>query len=126
MTDLDTQVTAHASTADQAIAQLCRDTIALPAMTPAGVSDTIANLAAMAAALPQACAQLSRILAQANDDQDLTMDELVDETEPDMAIGQAQIHLDEARELAVELHKLLDAAHQVTAHIVSHGSRSNR
>lgn len=120
---LDDQVTAHARTADHSIAELCRDTIPVPAMTPAGVSDTLANLAAMVAALPQACAQLSRILAQAGVDQVLTMDSLVSGTDPALAIGQAEIHLDDARELAVDLHKLLDAAHQVTAHIVSDAAR---
>ena len=117
--NIEDQITAHARTADEAISQLCRDTLSVPAMTPAAVSDTIANLAAMVAALPQACAQLSRILAQANNDQGLSMDSLTEETDAALAIGQAEIHLDEARELAVDLHKLLDAAHQATAHIVA-------
>jgi hypothetical protein len=120
---LDEQITERASASYEAIRALNHDTINQLNMTPSGVSSTVMNLAAMAAALPQACAQLSRILARANDDQVLTMDSLVDETDAWMAIGQAEIHLDEARELAVELYKHLDAAHQATAHIVSNGPK---
>jgi hypothetical protein len=97
---LDEQITERASASYEAIRALNHDTINQLNMTPSGVSRTVANHAVMAAALPQACAQLSRILARANDDHVLTMDSLVDETDAGMAIGQAEIHLDEARELA--------------------------
>lgn len=120
----DDQVVEHATAAYEAIRALNHETMNRVDLTPAGVSDAVANLAAMTASLPQACAQLASLLAKSQITQVLTMDELVNETDASMAIGQAQIHLDEARELAVDLHKLLDAAHQVTAHIVSTDTRN--
>ena len=47
------------------------------------------------------------------------MDTMTDESDPGMAIGVARLHLEEARGLAVDLHKHLDAARNATAHIIS-------
>jgi hypothetical protein len=49
------------------------------------------------------------------------MDAMTDESDPAMAIGVARLHLEEARGLAVDLHKRLDAARNATAHVMSQG-----
>jgi len=118
---LDDLVVGYSRAANEAVAELCRQTIHVPDLTPAGVSDTVANLAALAAALPQAFAQVSRVLERAQSQQLLAMDSMTEETDVDMAAGVAKLHLEEARELAVELYKRLDSAHQSTAHIISKG-----
>jgi hypothetical protein len=120
---LDDLVVGYSRAANEAVADLCRHTINVPDLRPAGVSDTVANLAALAAALPQAFAQVSRALEKAQREQLLEMDSMTGETDVDMAAGVAKLHLEEARELAVELHKRLDSAHQSTAHIISNGFR---
>jgi hypothetical protein len=108
----------YASAAENAIQQLCRATLAHPGMvTPADVDIVVAHLAAAAAALPQAARQLGDILAQANNDYELQMDNLTETADPELAIETARLHLDAAREPALDLYRLLDAAHQETAHI---------
>lgn len=47
-----------------------------------------------------------------------------DVTDPQVAVGAAQQHLDDAHERAVELYKSLDGAYQLTSHLVSHGTSS--
>lgn len=47
------------------------------------------------------------------------MDAMTAESDPAMAIGVARLHLEEARGLAVDLHKHLNAARNATAHIIS-------
>jgi len=69
----------------------------------------------------EAFAQVSRVLEKAEREQLLEMDSMTEETDVDMAAGVAKLHLEEARELAVELYKRLDSAHQSTAHIISNG-----
>ena len=86
---------------------------------PSETSDQLAEFAELAAALPQAFSQLSSALEQARAHQVLSMDAMTDETDPSMAIGVARLHLAEARGLAVDLHKQLDAARNATAHIIS-------
>ena len=49
------------------------------------------------------------------------MDAMTDESDPSMAIDIARLHLEEARSLAVDLHKQLNAARNATAHIISQG-----
>ena len=88
---------------------------------PAQTSDQLAEFADLAAALPQAFSQLSSVLEQALADQVLSMDNMTDESDPSMAIGVARLHLEEARVLAVDLHKHLNAARNATAHIISQG-----
>ena len=88
---------------------------------PAETSDELAEFADLPAALPQAFSQLSSTLEQALADQVLSMDSMTDESDPAMAIGVARLHLEEARELAVDLHKHLNAARNATAHIISEG-----
>jgi hypothetical protein len=88
---------------------------------PAETSDELGEFADLAAALPQAFSQLSSTLEQALTDQVLSMDSMTDESDPAMAIGVARLHLEEARGLAVDLHKHLNAARNATAHIISQG-----
>ena len=88
---------------------------------PAETSDQLAEFADLAAALPQAFSQLSSTLEQASADQVLSMDSMTDESDPSMAIDIARLHLEEARSLAVDLHKQLNAARNATAHIISQG-----
>lgn len=107
----------HARAAENAIQQLCRATLARPGMTPADVDIVAAHLTAVAAVLPQATRQIGDILAQINNDYVLQMDNLAETADPDLAIETARLHLDAAREPALDLYRLLDAAHQETAHI---------
>ena len=88
---------------------------------PAQTSDQLAEFADLAAALPQACSQLSSTLEQTLANQVLSMDAMTDESDPSMAIDLARLHLEEARRLAVDLHKQLNAARNATAHIISQG-----
>lgn len=116
------EVRGHARAARDAVADLCRSTVTTPDMTPAAVADSVEALADLAAALPQAYAQITRVLDKALREQLLTMDTLTEENDPAMAVGIANVSLEEARQVAVDLHKLLNTAHQATAHIISHGN----
>jgi len=111
----------HARAACEHIHGLNRAAMRVEHQLPAESAEQLAELAAVAAALPQACSQLSAMLEQAADRQTLRMDTASAETDPTMAVDLARLHLDEARLLAVDLHKRLDAAHQATAHIFSQG-----
>ena len=88
---------------------------------PAETSRELAEFADLAAALPQAFSQLSSTLERALTGQALGMDSMTDECDPAVAIGVARLHLEEARELAVDLHKHLDAARNAPAHVISQG-----
>lgn len=88
-------------------------------MTPAEVDLVLAHLAAAAAALPQAARQLGDILEQAKTNYVLEMDTLTDTLDSDLAVDTARLHLDATREPALGLHRLLDAAHNETAHIAA-------
>jgi hypothetical protein len=113
------EIRKKARAAADAIEDLCRLTISSPNLTPAAVSDTLANLSTLAAALPQVAAQLGRILEQATQEQQLEMDGMTEETDPRMAIDVARFQLEEVREVGVDLHKRLDIAFNSTAHIIS-------
>lgn len=89
--------------------------------TPAATSDQLADFADLTAALPQAVSQLSSTLERALVQQVLSMDAMTDESDPATAIGVARLHLEEARGLAVDLHKRLDAARNATSHVISQG-----
>lgn len=89
--------------------------------TPAETTDQLAEFADISAALPQAFSQLSSTLEQAMATQKLSMDTMTDETDPSMALGVARLHLEEARSLAVDLHRYLDAARNAAAHVISEG-----
>ena len=115
------EATRHAEAACQHIHGLNRATRWERDQTPAQIAEQVAQLAAAAAALPQAFAQPSLLLDEALASQILSMDSLSAESDPAMAVGVARLHLDEARGYAVDLFKLLDAAHQSTAHIISAG-----
>jgi len=117
----DLAATGHAKAAREHIYGLNRATMGERDQTPSETANQLADLAALAAALPQACSQLATLLEQARDHQVLRMDAASAESDPAMAIDVARLHLEEARRYAVDLHKLLDAAHQATAHIVSDG-----
>lgn len=88
---------------------------------PAQTSDQLAEFADLAAALPQAFSQLSSTLEQTLANQVLSMDAMTGESDPSMAIDLARLHLEEARSLAVDLHKQLNAARNATAHLISQG-----
>lgn len=95
-------------------------------MTPAEVDIILAHLANAAVALPQAARQLGDILEQAKDDYVLEMDTLTDTLDPGLAIGAAQLHLDGAGNAALGLSRLLDSAHDETAHIAGGGRLAKR
>jgi hypothetical protein len=111
----------HATAARENVYGFNRCTMWARDQIPADTSEQLAEFADLTAALPQAFSQLSSTLEQALADQVLSMDAMTDESDPSMAIGVARLHLEEARELAVELHKHLDAARNATAHIISQG-----
>lgn len=113
--------TQHAEAVCEHIQSLNRATLRGSDQTPSQTAEQVALLAASAAALPQAFAQLSALLERALTDQILSMDSDSLEPDPAMAVGIARLHLDEARGHAVDLYKRLDAAHQATAHIISAG-----
>ncbi|EON24264.1 hypothetical protein CF8_1707 [Nocardioides sp. CF8] len=115
------EATAHANAAREHVFGFNRITMWERDRIPAETSDQLAEFADIAAALPQACSQLSSTLEQALASQELIMDSMTDESDPSMAIGVARLHLEEARGLAVDLHKHLNAARNATAHIISHG-----
>ncbi|WP_188785338.1 hypothetical protein [Nocardioides phosphati] len=121
MTESD-ETLSQTRAAAEAVRELCRRTTALPAMTPATVADALANLAELAAALPQASAQLGRILEQAAQEQNLAMDGMTEETDPRMAIDVARYQLEEVRDVGVDLHKRLDIAFNAVSHIISDGT----
>lgn len=111
----------HAAAAREHVYGFNRATMWEQDQIPSETSDQMAEFADLAAALPQAFSQLSSTLEQALVHQVLSMDAMTDETDPSMAIGVARLHLEEARGLAVDLHKHLDAARNATAHIISQG-----
>lgn len=111
----------HAQAAHEHVYGFNRATMSEQDQIPSETSDQLAEFADLAAALPQAFSQLSSALEQAQADQVLSMDTMTDESDPAMAVGVARLHLEEARGLAVDLHKHLDAARNATAHIISQG-----
>lgn len=117
-----TEALQHAQATETAVQDLCRATLSRPALTPAETADVLSHLAAAVATLPQASAQLAEILDHAKSDQVLETDSMSDTNDPTLAVDTARLHLEEAREAAVVLYRLLDAAHQQTAHLISHTS----
>jgi hypothetical protein len=115
------EATAHANAAREHVFGFNRITMWERDRIPAETSDQLAEFADIAAALPQACSQLSSTLEQALASQELSMDSMTDESDPSMAIRVARLHLEEARGIAVDLHKHLNAARNATAHIISNG-----
>jgi len=115
------EATGHAAAAREHVYGFNRATMWSRDQTPDETSDQLAEFADLAAALPQAFSQLSSTLEQALALQILSMDTMTDESDPAMAIGVARLHLEEARSLAVDLHKRLDSARNATAHIISQG-----
>ena len=111
----------HATAAREHVYGFNRATMWERDQIPAEASDQLAEFADLAAALPQAFSQLSSTLQQALANHVLSMDAMTDESDPAMAIGVARLHLEEARGLAVDLHKHLNAARNATAHIISQG-----
>lgn len=111
----------HATAAREHVYGFNRASMWVRNQIPAETSDQLAEFADLAAALPQAFSQLSSTLAQASADQVLSMDAMPDESDPSMAIDLARVHLEEARILAVDLHKQLNAARNATSHIISQG-----
>lgn len=107
----------HARAAADALQQLSRATAARPSMTPADVDVVLADLAAAVAALPQAASQLSDILERAKARYVLAVDNLIEARDPDLVIDRARLHLDDVHEPAARVSRLLDAAHNDTAHI---------
>lgn len=117
----DLEASGHATAAREHVDGFNRATMWARNQLPSDTSDQLAEFADLAAALPQACSQLSSVLEQPMADQVLNMDEMTDEADPSMAIGLARLHLEEARGLAVDLYKHLNCARNATAHIISKG-----
>ena len=120
------EATRHANAAREHVFGFNRITMWKRDRIPAETSDQLADFPDIAAALPQAFSQMSSTLEQALAHQVLSMDSMTDESDPSMAIGIARLHLEEARGLAVDLHKHLNAARNATAHIISQGVPTGR
>lgn len=88
---------------------------------PSDIAESLAQLAALVAALPQAFNQLAHCLHLAEARQLLSMDSMLLDPDPATAVGVARLELQEAKELAVDLYRLLNAAHNSTAHVGSAG-----
>ena len=108
-----------ARTVEAAIRQLCRASGSRPRMTPADVNAVLADLAAATAALPQVAGQLGDILNRAKDDYLLEMDATAEDGDPAGAVETARLHLSAIRGPALDLSRLLDGAHNETAHIAA-------
>ncbi len=121
MDDDQLEAGGHATAAREHVYGFNRATMWQQDQVPAETSDQLAEFADLAAALPQACSQISSTIEQALAHQVLSMDAMTDESDPAMALGVARLHLEEARGLAVDLHKHLDAARNATAHVISQG-----
>ena len=117
----DLEASGHATAAREHVYGFNRATMWARNQLPSDTSDQLAEFADLAAALPQACSQLSSVLEQTMADQVLSMDSMTEESDPSMAIGLARLHLEEARGLAVDLYKHLNSARNATAHIISQG-----
>jgi hypothetical protein len=117
----DLEASGHATAAREHVYGFNRATMWARIQLPSDTSAQLAEFADLAAALPQACSQLSSVLEQAMADQVLSMDSMTEESDPSMAIGLARLHLEEARGLAVDLYKHLNCARNATAHIISQG-----
>ena len=117
----EVEASGHATAAREHVYGFNRATMWERDQIPAETSDELAEFADLAAALPQAFSQLSSTLERALADQVLSMDAMTDESDPAMSIGVARLHLEEARGLAVDLHKHLNAARNATSHIISQG-----
>lgn len=115
------EASGHATAARQNVYGFNRATMWEQDQIPSETSDQLLEFADLAAALPQTFSQLSSTLEQALAHQVLNMDAMTDESDPAMAIGVARLHLEEARGLAVDLHKHLNAARNATAHITGQG-----
>jgi len=110
-------MTDAAQAAGDAIHRLCRTMLHRPSVKPADVDLVLAHLAEILAALPQIATQLGDILGQAKDEYALATDSLIEAQDPDAVIITAQLHLEQVGEPAFQLHRLLDAAHNQTAHL---------
>lgn len=112
-----TKVLDFARAAEQATRHLCRATLDRPDMSPAEVDLILADLAEAVAALPQVARQLGDILEHADNNRSLQMDTMTGTDDPGLAIAAARRHLEAVSGPALYLYRLLDAAHQETAHV---------
>lgn len=112
----DEVLDAARSVEDQ-IQRLCRASLPRPNLNPAEVDVVLTHLTGAAGALPQTVSQLGDILDRAHRRYVLEMDTLTPARDPHLALDTARGHLKAVRELAFDLYRLLDAAHNQTAHI---------
>lgn len=113
------EVLDSARSVEDAIQRLCRATLTRPNMIPAEVDLVLTHLTAAGGALPQTLSQLSDILERADRHYVLEMDTLTSTQDPREALDTARLHLRIVRELALDLYRHLDAAHNQTAHIAT-------
>lgn len=111
------EVLDSARSIENEIQRLCRATLSRPIMMPAEVDVVLAHLSAVAGALPQTLSQLGDILDRADRHHVLEMDTLTTSQDARLALDTARLHLQTVRELAFDLYRHLDAAHNQTAHI---------
>lgn len=121
MTTAD-QLIQTSRTLEHASRSLARDTLWSPEnLAPADIGGVLANIASVAATLPQILEQLSRSLEQALSEQSLQIEGGSDASDPRRLVDAACDLLAQGRELAVDLHRLVDGAHDQIAHLTSGG-----
>jgi len=124
MTTAD-QLIETSRTLEEASRSLARDTLWSPEdLAPAHIGVVLGNIASVAATLPQILEQLSRSLEQALSQQSLQVEGSTDTSEAARLVDAACDLLAKGRELAVDLHRLVDGAHDQTAHLISGGQAS--
>lgn len=103
--------------AEDAIRRLAHLALQEPALTPAEVDVVLSHLAEAVAGLPQVASQLGNILHRSRDIHLLAMDGMTADTDPNLAVDTARLHLDAVREPAVETYRHLNAGRNASAHI---------
>ncbi|OIJ27098.1 hypothetical protein [Nocardioides luteus] len=104
---------------EQASQSLARDTLWSPEnLTPAAIGAVLANIATLAATLPQILEQLSRSLEQALTEQFLQVEDKTDASEPARLVDAACDLLAQGRATAVDLHGRIHGAHDQIAPLI--------
>jgi hypothetical protein len=104
---------------EEASRSLARDTLWSPEnLNPADIGVVLANIATLAATLPQILEQLSRSLEQALSEQFLEVHGSSDASDPARLVDAACDLLAQGRQLAVDLHGQVNGAHDQIAPLI--------
>jgi hypothetical protein len=107
---------------EHASRSLARDTLWSPEnLTPAVIGTVLGNIASVAEIFPQILEQLSRSLEEALSEQFLQIEGSNSPSDPTRHIDAACDLLAQGREVAVNLNRLVDGAHDQLTHLTSSG-----